>query len=922
MRIRALRVNHMENPIGYRMERTVFSWKVDEAKGTRQDAAQILVYADRACRELIYDSTLRPELDSIGTELPIPLRPRTRYFWRVIVESDAGERAESELAFFETGKRDEPWQATWIGCQSADSRHPLFQKTISLTGELAAARLYICGLGLYEAYLNDRKIGDEYLTPHYNDYDRWLQTDTYDVTAQLNDRATLSVLLGNGWYKGRFSFFENDTAGKYGQDFRLIAELHLDYTDGRHEVIGTDESWDVGASHITFSGIYDGEHRDDTLPPLSLGKACRLPAPPAPLTDRMSVPVRAYREWKPTALIHTPAGETVLDLGQNFSGIFRLQVNEARGQTTRLQFGELLQGGNFYRDNLRTAKAEYVYISGGEPVELTPHFTFYGYRYVKLEGISDLQPEDFTAVGLSSCESQIGSVETGHALVNRLIENARWGLLSNSLDVPTDCPQRDERLGWTGDAQVFSSTALSLYDLHAFYAKYLYDMAREQEAQDGCVPNYIPSQGASACSAAWGDAACIIPWNLYETYGDPSILADSYDSMKVWVEYIRRVDAEDHGWSRAEHFGDWLALDHESGDANENSGATDKGFIAQVYYMQSAEILSKSASVLGKADDAANYGALAARLRDHIQFEYFSGSGRCCVNTQTAYLLALRHGLSVDEDYIRQRLRELFFFKSDKLLTGFVGTPLALPTLSEHGMGGLAAKLLLNEDYPGWLYAVKLGATTIWERWDSLLADGSISGTGMNSLNHYAYGSVVEWIIRYAGGLRQAVGSVGYRRVLVAPELNWQLRWMRTEFDSPVGRYVISWELTTPRHVTLRVSVPFGGEALVRLPDSADKTEKQLGAGEYEFSYETVRPLKPELSASSPISALYENEKIKAMILARLPELQVLKKSMWDHPLDQLLLAVAGFVGLPDREIMAQEVIPYLAREIRRLDTE
>ncbi len=921
MRIRALRVNHLENPVGFRMESTVFSWKVDGAEGKRQRSARLLVATDPDFRELVLDTGVDTSLDSVACDANFVKMPRTRYFWKVSVTSDAGEQAESETAFFETGKESEPWQAKWISCESDEARHPIFTKKIKPNGEIRSARLYICGLGLYEAFLDGKRIGDEFLAPGCNDYDRWLQYQTYDVTGLLSDGAELAVLMGNGWYKGRFSFFAADTKGRYGQDFALIAELHIDYTDGRHTVIATDESWRVRRSHITFSGIYDGERRDDTLPEMPEEAVMLLPKDTAKLTERMSPPVRVFERLPVRQLIHTPTGETVLDLGQNFSGIFALRLREKAGSRIRLQFGEVLQDGNFYRDNLRSALAEYVYISGGEEITLSPHFTFYGYRYVKVEGAEHISPEDFEGLAISSLGTRTGFFKTGNELVNRLIENARWGLLSNTVDVPTDCPQRDERLGWTGDAQVFAETAADLYETQAFYAKYLFDMAMEQKDAEGMVPNYIPSRGERKASAAWGDAACILPWILYRVYGDPSILKKQYESMRAWVEYIRRVDGNDHGWSRAEHFGDWLALDNESGDPNENSGATDKGYIAQVYYRESVRILARTATILGWNEDAAAYEKLVEKLSDHIRYEYFTGSGRCSVNTQTALLMALRYSLTANREWTKNRLRELFFLKNDKLLTGFVGTPLACETLSDNGMDDLALKLLLNEDYPGWLYAVKLGATTIWERWDSLLSDGSISGTGMNSLNHYAYGSVCHWMFARIGGIRQCVDSVGFRRVHIEPLLSWKLKSAEASMDTPCGVYSCRWRIMDPSHVEIRVTIPFGGEAELVLPGAKEKQPvRVLSAGEYSFAYETAEPFVKTLSTILPLGELLEEAEAREFLLSAVPQLSLINKSMQGTPLRDILLFAAGFEGLPSRDEMENRVLPELDEKLQLLE--
>ena len=413
MKITNCKVNHMVNPLGFAIKKTVFSWTVEESCGKKQTSAQIQIWSNG---KRIVD-TGWTDLDPLAAEVSVALIPRTRYVWNVAVRTDAGEEAISDLYWFETGKLDEPWQAKWIGCDDSEPRHPVFCKEIAAEKEVVSARLYICGLGLYEASWNGKKIGVEYLTPYCNNYDSWVQYQTFDVTTQLQKTGTLSVELGNGWYKGRFGF-DRRQKPYYGDSWKLIAEVHITYADGTEETIGTDESWLVTRSNITFSNIYDGEQRDDTLPESAAVHAVLVDAPKGKLTARHSTPVVVQKELPVREMLHTPIGETVLDVGQNMTGSFRLAVNEPAGTRIHLQFGEILQNGNFYRDNLRTAKAEYIYISDGKPHVLEPKFTFYGYRYVKVSGVSGLKAEDFTALVLHSALPKTGTLETGNKLVS------------------------------------------------------------------------------------------------------------------------------------------------------------------------------------------------------------------------------------------------------------------------------------------------------------------------------------------------------------------------------------------------------------------------------------------------------------------------------------------------------------------------
>ncbi|MEE0028265.1 MAG: family 78 glycoside hydrolase catalytic domain, partial [Atopobiaceae bacterium] len=619
------------------------------------------------------------QLDSLATQLEdLALEPRARYEWRVSVRSDAGEEATSKTAWFETGKMDEPWQAAWIVCPGEESpRHPIFSTTVSLHGEVAQARLYACGLGLYDAAIDGARVTNEYLAPGTNAYDQWLQVQAYDVTEalqQVKQSATLSFLMGNGWWKGRFGFIPEDR-GFYGNDWRLIAELHIAYVDGTEQVIGTGDGWRTTRSNVCASNIYDGQHVDDTLPttepdPSMLLDKAEAEVSTSKLTDRLSLSVTAHETFSAT-VVEVPSGDLVLDMGQEFAGTFRLRVHEPAGTTVRVWLGELLQGGEFYNDNLRSAKQEFVYVSDGRPHVLEPRFTYYGYRYAKVEGLSHFEPADFTGVALYSDFEEAATLTTGHALVNKLVSNTRWGMKSNFVDTPTDCPQRDERMGWTGDAQVFAPTALYLADQLPFYRKFAYDMAREADKFDGAAPLVAPAfmLEGPAC-AVWGDATCFIPWQSYVFSGDKSVLADHFAYMKSWVDHIEKVDGDAHAWGGLHQLGDWLALDAPKGD---RTGATDPDFIAYLYWWRSACEVAEAARVLGREDDARRYGAMARRVHDYVQAEYFTPNGRCAVTTQTAYALCIAFGFGSPK-FNAFALDRALAHNEGKLVTGFVGT--------------------------------------------------------------------------------------------------------------------------------------------------------------------------------------------------------------------------------------------------------
>ena len=866
MIIRNVCVNHIENPLGYLIGKPVFTWNIDsqsKVKGYR------LIINDSD--SVVYDTGMA-ELNPLGTEADLKLKPRTRYTFTLAAEAENGETAKTE-GYFETGKMDEPFYGKLITTNdNKEPRHPVFSKSFRCEKAISRARLYISACGLFEAVLNGKRIGNEHLTPYCTAYDLWTQVITFDLDDLMAKDNTIEITLGNGWYRGRFGFDQSETPA-YGDTWKLIADLIIDYEDGTQEIIATDESWDVKRSNIIFSNIYDGEIVDDTLAEMPVTKAVLAEEENTQFTDRLSLPVTEQEQFKGT-LIHTPKDETVLDFGQNMAGSFRLRVHEPEGKKIHIQFSEVMQDDCFYRDNLRTAKAEYIYISDGNEHVLEPKFTFYGYRYAKIEGIENLNPDDFTAYALYSDFAYDSSLSTGNEKINRLILNAAWGMKSNYLDVPTDCPQRDERMGWTGDAMVFSATALYLGRPYAFLRKYLYDMAKEQQNNGGLVPFTVPSIHIHQTATVWGDATVIIPWNMYQFTGDLSILKEHYPAMKSWIEWIRAYDGENHNWRRAFHFGDWLALDGPQG-AEAVKGATEDGFIADVYYRKSALITADTAHLLGFEEDEKELRKLADTILEGILDEYYTPNGRCAIMTQTGQILSVQNGLGNDEK-AKEMLMKLPDDNDGKLCTGFVGTPLLCETLSMLGLNNYAWNLLFNEEYPGWLFEVNHGATTIWERWNSLDENGHITGTGMNSLNHYSYGSIVEWIYKYVAGI-QAL-TPGFAKARIAPLVHHKLGHVDCVYPSASGTYEVHWSILDVNHLRVCVKVPYGCEAEIELPyfeaqaehENNPLTKGTVKAGTYEIVYETSRPLKDVIDLNTITAAALANEKIREY-LEKLP---------------------------------------------------
>ncbi|MBK8138158.1 MAG: family 78 glycoside hydrolase catalytic domain [Chloroflexi bacterium] len=554
-----------------------------------------------------------------------------------------------------------------------------------------------------------RRWAAKYLTPYCNAYDQWIQYQTFDITGQLTPGPNLiSVMLGNGWYKGRYGA-NGGSVGFYGDRFALICELHITLENGDELIVVTDPSWQAQPSPVIMSDIFDGETCDARITravsPETASGVRRIEIDTSRLEARRSLPAFIQEELRPVALIHTPAGETVLDMGQNMTGWMRFRTSAPAGTRIHLQFGEVLQGGNFFRDNLRTAKAEYIYIAGGTDALVEPYFSFYGFRYVKVSGwVGDLSLDDFTGCVVYSQMDITGEIETSNAKVNQLFRNAMWSQKGNFLDIPTDCPQRDERLGWTGDIQVFSGTACFNMDSAAFLSKFAYDLAKEQSKTGGMVPHIVPMSNLfKGGSAAWGDVATILPWNLYEFYGDVDILDQQFESMRAWVDYIRAIDDSTGGrhlWTEGVHFGDWLALD--ASDPVSRKGGTPHEFIASAFYCYSAGLVARAAAVLGRPEQADAYARLSADVKAAIQTEFFTATGRLAVPTQTGYVLALY--MDLVPDAFRERVTHDFIARlredNSHLRTGFVGTPYLCRVLSNIGANDLAYRLLLNEDYP------------------------------------------------------------------------------------------------------------------------------------------------------------------------------------------------------------------------------
>lgn len=888
MKIVHAKVNHMENPLGFHMDSFSFQWQVIESEGDLPVYSQLLIAKSPEMLDLVYDSG-KTSLDATGTVVALEWAPSTRYYWTVSVMDDLGETAQSEVSWFETPKAEKDWTAQWI-TSTAGGENSLVFTDFQVKRPVIKSRLSITGVGLYEVYLNGRKVGAEYLTPNFNDYDTFIQFQTYEAEPYLSQGTnTIEIWLGDGWYKGRYmSMGPGPDRCKYGNQQAALAELALTYDDGTLETIKTDSNWLSRKSPITQAGIYDGEHLDDTLEDAVIAPVEVLDLGYDRLEARRSLPVKVMHTKKPVKVIHTSRGETVLDFGQNMAGWVRFYNRLPAGATCRYVAGEILQDGCFYHENMRSAKTEFVYTSNGVKKWIRPHFTWYGFRYLLLEGFPEqVELSDFEADVLYSDMEQTGFITTGNEKINQLISNILWSQRSNCIDVPTDCPQRDERLGWTGDAQIFSTSAAYNMDAAGFFRKYMYDVSCEQKKRGGRVPFAVPNICFNnQVSAGWGDAATIIPWNLYRMYGDKELLREQYGGMKAWTDYIISQDEASGGtrlWTTDNHFGDWLALD---APPEVPTGGTDMVLIATAYYFLSASLTAKAAEILGNAEDTAYYQTIAEEIKDSFQREYLTENGNLTQHTQTAYALTLYVGLyrpnqgQILADHLEQAIQQ----NGGYLNTGFIGTPCLCPVLTQFGKSELAYQLLLNEGFPSWLYAVNLGATTIWERWNSVMPDGHMNPAGMNSLNHYSYGSILEWMYRYAAGMEPL--QPGWKVIRFQPTPNHDLGWIDAEYHSVSGTVKSAWRYQDNGTITYHFEVPFGVTAELTLP--GEKTISLL-SGSHEFN----RPIPPEhtqYSGDTELAVLLQDDSAKSIIAQYAPGLITLPPQFAQGTLRSVML--------------------------------
>ncbi|WP_249124785.1 alpha-L-rhamnosidase [Saccharopolyspora erythraea] len=771
------------------------------------------------------------------------------------------------------------WHARLVGSGSEDPQ--LIRGTFELGRDIRRALLYTTALGAYDVEVNGVALSDTELKPGWTSYQWRLNADVHDVTAHLRSGTNaIGIVLTGGWYTERFGF--RDEARRFYQGPpAAAAQLVLEYTDGTEDLVVTGETWRCGSGPVVAAGIYQGEAYDARLEVPDWSDPCfddsgwaavsGVDAPGVLPTVRSSPPVRAVEHLPVQRVLATPSGKTVLDFGQNLVGRLRIRVQGDRGHTVTLRHAEVLENGELGVRPLRNAAATDHYTLSGDGEETwEPRWTFHGFRYAEVENWpGEFAPEHVTAVVVHSDMPRTGGFTTSHALLQRFHDNVVWGMRGNFLSIPTDCPQRDERLGWTGDMQVFAPTASFLYDCDAFLRSWLQDVRLEQKAAGGVVPMVVPAvipqvPGLSEPVAAWGDAITVVPSVLWERFGDLDALRECFEAMATWVDVIEARSGESLLWQDGLQFGDWL--DPDAPPERPGEAKVDADIVATAYFFRSAELTGKAAALIGREADARHYAGLADRAAAAFRDAYVTPMGRMMSDAPTAYALAIVFGLVEDEqrDAMGRRLRELVRASGYRISTGFVGTPVICDALTATGHADAASRLLTQTECPSWLYPVTMGATTVWERWDSMLEDGSINPGQMTSFNHYALGAVADWLHREVAGL--APLEPAYRVIGIAPTLLADLEDASAWHETPYGTASSRWWRVGDR-VHFRVEVPPNATARVELPSGATY---DIGSGVHTWVEEHRRssPSRGALSLSTSLAEIIDDIEAYQAVLA------------------------------------------------------
>jgi alpha-L-rhamnosidase len=852
MTLTDLRTENQFRPLGLGEFHPRFSWKLQaDGKNVVQKSRQIQVSAHPSFTPVLWDSGLVADDQSHFVPYGGPaLTPRTRYWFRVQVSATGGKTDWSAPEWFETAlspKLSVPgaWSVPFIspegpkGGKSSAAR--ALKRDFALPFVPVSARVYATALGLYELSVNGKKVTEAVLTPGWTAYQKRLAYQTYDVTALLKKGGnTVAALLGPGWYKGELTWMRSRNL--YGKRLALSALLEVEGPEGQSLTLTTDGTWLAGGSPITYSEIYHGEVYDARLEGQQTWTPAQVIATPAIAIVPQDGPLVLPQERFAAKKIATPQGGEVFDFGQVLTGWVKFTVKGNPGDKVVLLHAETLDAkGNFYTKNLRNAKQRIEYtLKGGAAETFSPRFTFQGFRYIRVEeGSVKVEAKSLEAIVLHSEMAPTLEFECSHPGLNQLHHNIAWGWKGNAVDIPTDCPQRDERLGWSGDAQIFAATAARLRQVDGFFRKWLRDVRCDQ-LPNGAIPHVIPDvlgrnpkrepmmKGDPAGSTGWGDIAVVGPWQVWLASGDRQLLEESWPMMRDWVEFMRAQATGGTLWNTGFHFGDWVALDAKEGSF---FGATPNDLTATAYFAYSTQLLAKTARVLGREKDAKTYETLQAKIVVAFQKEFLTPSGRLAARTQTAHILALMFGLIPEAHRARTiaDLAKLLEENDGHLTTGFLGTPAFCDALTGAGRLDLAYELLLKDDYPSWLYQVSKGATTVWEHWDGLKPDGTMWSTKMNSFNHYAYGAVGDWMYRTIGGIALDESAPGYKRIVFQPQPGGGITHARQKVGTAYGPVSMGWTIADGKW-TLNFVVPPNTSARLVLPSGT----KEYGSGSHQ----------------------------------------------------------------------------------------
>ncbi len=857
--VNELTCENKTNPLGVDALQPRFSWIITgTGNNILQAAYSIRVATDpnfSSSRMVWQSGKVLSEESVLISYSGTSLRSGQKYFWQVRVWDNKGRISKwSKTAFWESGLFSQSdWKAKWIEIEDDTNRYspsPHFRKEFAVNKGIAKAIVYITSHGLYDLNINGKRVSDQVMTPGWTSYGKRLQYQVYDVTDLIvKGSNAIGAFLGDGWYRGTLAWGDNWAI--YGKRLGLFLQLKITHTDGSESLIITDETWKANNDPaIRMNDLYNGYMYDATRRLTgwsqtgyndSNWKKVRIGNYNFNLVASEGVPVRKVEEIKPLKVFRSPRGSLIVDMGQNMVGWIRLKVTGPGGTVITLRHAEVLdKNGEFYTENLRAAKAQVTITLTGSGEEVyEPRFTFMGFRFVEVTGFpGTLTTDNITGIVVHSDMKKTGFYESSSPLLNQLQHNIVWGQKGNFLDVPTDCPQRDERLGWTGDAQAFCRTAAFNYNVAAFFTKWLKDVALDQKP-GGEVPDVVPdvlngqNETTASPSAGWGDVAVIVPWTMYTVYGDKRLLETQYPSMKAWLEYIIKKAGESYIWRGGSKYGDWLFYHPPVNNHSEPDGHTEHDFIATAFFAYSANIMAKAARELGKTEEEKNYTALFNNIKKVFIEEYITPAGRIGTNSQTSYVLALMFNL-VPDDLKQKAVRFLvddIRNRDNHLSTGFLGTPFLCHVLSSNGYTNVAYDLLLQESYPSWLYPVKMGATTIWERWDGQKPDSTFQDAGMNSFNHYAYGAIGDWMYRVSAGIDAQ--SPGYKFILIQPHFSAKLDYSKASLDSPYGTIASGWERKDGK-IILRVTIPANTKATIKIITSDPTKITEAGSSLFE----------------------------------------------------------------------------------------